>query len=119
MYRVFPIWLTAFALGFLTTLVEAADPKQYEGLVVSAADTKLVMTDTAGKQQSHTVPEAAKISVHGKRGKLADLKPGMRIRVMSDEAGMVVSVATIDDAKWNRISHLASRSAYLRTILAG
>lgn len=92
--------LLAMALvGLASASVLAADPSLHEGIVVSAGDGKLVMTATDGKQHSHTVPDSAMVRVNGKPGKLADLKPGVRIRVMSDGAGKVMSVATIDDVK--------------------
>jgi hypothetical protein len=79
--------------------IQAADPKQHEGMVVSAGDGKLTMTDASGKQHTHTVPEAAKVTVNGKPGKLADLKPGILVRVMSGSDGTVMAVSTVDDVK--------------------
>jgi hypothetical protein len=87
-----------FLLG-LVTAGHAADPRQHEGMVVSAGDGKLVMTDTSGKQHAHIVPQSAKITVNGKPGKLSDLKPGVRVRVMSGAEGVVMTVSTVDDVK--------------------
>jgi hypothetical protein len=40
-----------------------------------------------------------KVTVHGKPGKLTDLKAGMPIRVMVDTVGKVTAVSTVDDRK--------------------
>jgi hypothetical protein len=89
------------ALSLLSAAANAAvdEPQGHEGVVVSAAGDKLVMSDTAGKQHTHTVDPAAKITVHGKPGKLEDLKAGDAIRVMVDAKGKVLSVATVDERK--------------------
>ena len=39
------------------------------------------MTDTAGKEHSHTVPTGTKITIDGKEGKLTDLKKGDEVSV--------------------------------------
>lgn len=94
-----PMCMAALVVALLAATVLGADPRQHEGMVVSAGNGKLVMTDTAGKQHSHDVPEAAKITVNGKPAKLSDLKPGVRVRVMTDAEGKVMSVGTVDDMK--------------------
>ena len=51
------------------------------------------MTDKGGKNEhSHTIGEAAKISLDGKDVKLADLKKGDKITVTQDDAGKVIAV---------------------------
>ncbi|MDX1945052.1 MAG: hypothetical protein SFU86_06565 [Pirellulaceae bacterium] len=90
------VLLGASAFGWSTF---AAEPSLKEGVVVSAGDGKLTLTDTAGKQHTLTIPDTAEITFNGKRGKLTDLKPGVRIRVMTDGDGKVMSVSTVDDAK--------------------
>jgi hypothetical protein len=77
----------------------AAVPAAHEGTVVSVTANKLTMKDEAGKEHSHTVGTDAKITVNGKPGKLEDLKMGVKIQVMTGEAGKVLSISTIDKAK--------------------
>jgi hypothetical protein len=76
----------------------AANPMMHEGMVVSAGAGKLTMKDKSGKEHSHVVGNDAKITVHGKPGRLEDLKLGMPIRVTT-EGEKVLAVATIDDMK--------------------
>ena len=87
-------------VGWASTLqLLAADPTSHEGTVVTASAGKLVMADSAGKQHSHSVEKNAKITVHGKPGKLEDLQPSIKIRVMTDKDGKVLTVSTVDDQK--------------------
>lgn len=58
----------------------------HDGKVVSMSGDKLVMTDTGGKEHSHTVASAAKLTCDGKECKAADLKSGMMIRVTTKKA---------------------------------
>src|SRR5262245_14743588 len=82
--------------ALLVRVSAAADEKSHEGVVVSAGDGKLVMTDASGgKEHSHKIGPAAKITVDGKAGKLEDLRKGMKIRVTMQDAD-VVAVSTID-----------------------
>ena len=86
--------------GWASTLkLMAADPNLHEGTVVSASAGKLVMADSEGKQHSHSMDKDVKITVHGKPGKLEDLQPSMKIRVMTDKDGKALSVSTVDDQK--------------------
>ena len=85
------LWLASAAL--------ALDPQLYKGSVVSAGAGKLVMKDTAGKDQSFSVDAAAKIMVNGKLGRLEDLQETMLIQVTLDEKGKVLAVSTIDKDK--------------------
>jgi hypothetical protein len=100
----------AVALGCLTagTMATAhadeasqnvAVPAAHEGTVVSVTANKLTMKDEAGKEHSHTVGADAKITVNGKPGKLEDLKMGVKIQVMTGEAGKVLSISTVDKVK--------------------
>lgn len=95
----------AFALA-LTLVMGAAvqlyaeDVKTHDGMVVSASDGKLTMTDSAsGKEHSHKVAATVPVTVNGKPGKLDDLKKGMAIRVSTNKDGEVVAVATVDVKK--------------------
>jgi hypothetical protein len=76
----------------------AADPTTQEGLVVSAGSGKLTMHDRTGKESSHAIDAAVKITVNGKPGKLEDLKASTPIRVTT-EGARVLTVATSDEAK--------------------
>ena len=100
----------AVALGFVavgTTVAAPADeagqnaavPASHKGTVVSVSANKLTMKDEAGKEHSHMVGQDAKITVNGKPGKLEDLKAGVKIQVMTGEAGKVLSIATVDEVK--------------------
>jgi len=80
-------------------LASAADAASHEGMVVSAGESKLVMTDADGKEHSHTVAPSIPVTVNGKPGKLEDLKKGTRIRVSTDKDGNVLTVATLDARK--------------------
>jgi hypothetical protein len=81
--------------------VSAAAPTSHEGMVISAAAGKLVMTDKDGKEHSHAVPSTAKIMVDGKLAKLEDLKKGRMIKVTMDES-KVLEVATVDVVKFTQ-----------------
>jgi hypothetical protein len=82
--RVLPICLAVAAFVLLCGQVVAEDKDNaHEGKVVSVAGNKLVMTDDAGKEHSHTVAEKAKISCDGKACLLSDLKPGTKIKVFT------------------------------------
>jgi hypothetical protein len=92
--------LVALALGLICVgPAIAADPTIHEGTVMSAGAGKLVMKDSAGKELSHTISTETKITVHGKPGKLEELKMGMRIKVMTAGKDKVLAVSTVDDEK--------------------
>ena len=75
------------ALGVMALLAfvtqSFAAEKTHEGVVVSAAAGKLVMT-TDGKEHSHAIGATTKITIDGKPGKLTDLKKGDKISVTMD-----------------------------------
>jgi hypothetical protein len=89
----------AFLLLALATAMQAAEPRMVEGLVVSAGQDSLVMKDAAGKQHSFKVDETAKITFHGKPGKLEEFKASMPVLVTVGEEERVLAVSTIDDNK--------------------
>jgi hypothetical protein len=60
--------------------------KPVDGTVVSVVGDKLTMTNKEGKEQSQTLAADVKVTCDGKDCKAADLKPGMRIRVTTNEA---------------------------------
>ena len=49
----------------------------HSGVVVSAGEGKLTMTDKDGKEHSHAITADAKISCNGEACKLEDLKKGL------------------------------------------
>jgi uncharacterized protein YdeI (BOF family) len=66
----------------------ASASSSHDGKVVSVAGNKLVMTNLEGNGE-HTcaLTADAKVTCDGKLCKASDLKPGMRIRVTSENAG--------------------------------
>lgn len=70
-----------------------------EGTVVSVGAATLTIVDANGKQTQHHVADAVQVMVNGKLAKLADLKPGMRVRAMINSTGDVTVITTIDDVK--------------------
>lgn len=59
----------------------------HDGKVVSITGTKLVMTNLEGKsEQTCTLKNDAAITCDGKVCKAADIKPGMRVRVTTENA---------------------------------
>jgi hypothetical protein len=73
--------LAAFALTVWVGKAAFADDATHEGTVVSANDTKLVMTDKDGKEHSHDIAATTPITLNGKEAKLADLKKGDKVKV--------------------------------------
>jgi hypothetical protein len=107
------IWI--FALTEMLAMLASRQPEvqeasSHDGVVVSAGEGKLVMTDTDGKEHSHSVGPATTISVYGKPGKLEDLKPAMRIRVILDDKFEVRSISTLDSDKRPNCPDVPSRS---------
>ena len=90
--------MLGFGLVGLTS-PQASDPQSREGMVVSAGSGQLVVSDMAGREQTHRVDADAKVTVHGKPAKLEDLKLGMRVRMTVEGLGKVLAVATVDDLK--------------------
>ncbi|MCI0361258.1 MAG: hypothetical protein L0211_22480 [Planctomycetaceae bacterium] len=80
-------------IALLQATAVAAD-KTHDGIVVSAAEGKLVMTDKDGKNEhSHTVAATTKVTLDGKDARLVDLKKGDAVKVTTDMEGKVLSVA--------------------------
>ena len=98
-YRVLPLFLVALALvAFVSApaLAEKAAGDSHEGKVVSATGNKLVMSDKDGKEHTHTLADKAKVTVDGKAGTAADLKPGQRVEFhFTIESGMNATVTQI------------------------
>ena len=66
--------------------------KTHTGTVVSVKENKLTMTEKGGKEHSHDVPATAKVTIDGREGKLADLKPGTFIRVTTAEGDRITRI---------------------------
>lgn len=61
--------------------------KSHDGQVVSITGAKLVMTNAEGEENhTHALTAEVKVTCDGKACKAADLKPGMRIRVTTENA---------------------------------
>lgn len=59
----------------------------HDGKVVSITGDKLVMTNTEGKEKhTHALTAEVKVTCDGKVCKAVDLKPGMRVRVTTENA---------------------------------
>ena len=66
------------------------------GVVVSAGEGKLTMTDKDGKNEhTHDVAADAKISCNGKDCKLGDLKKGTAVKVTVKDKKAVQIVGTV------------------------
>jgi hypothetical protein len=99
MFRIATLFVAAVAVFALAADIIAAD-KTHDGLVVSVAEGKLVMTDNAGKNEhSHAIGATTKITLDGKEAKLADLKKGDKITVTQDDTNKVTAVAATRPAK--------------------
>lgn len=68
-------------LGAPALAANDADDATHVGKVVSITQDKLVMTDKDGKEHSHALTNAVKLTCDGKVCTYEDLKIGMRIRV--------------------------------------
>lgn len=66
--------------------VAGSNEKNIEGTLVSVQDDRLTMTDKEGKEHRHTLAADAEVTCDGKVCKAADLKPGIRLRVTTENA---------------------------------
>jgi len=82
-------------------VASAAEKDQiHDGLVVSVAEGKLVMTDKDGKNEhTHTIATTTKVTLDGKTAKLAELKKGDSVKVTTSSAGAVTMVDAKRPAK--------------------
>ena len=92
---------------------DAAVPKKerssntFDGKVVSMTGNKLVMTNKAGKEYSHTLATDAKLTCDGTVCKPEDLKAGNKIRVTTkkDDRNMATGIESLDkDAEFAQCS---------------
>jgi hypothetical protein len=63
-----------------------ADPNIHEGTLVKVDGDQLTMTDKQGKNEhTHTVAANAKVTCDAKECKLADLKPGAKLKLTTKD----------------------------------
>jgi hypothetical protein len=109
MERFFAGWVLVFVVAscLLPAVVaqEAAPPDQgkepqtHEGVVLTSSADTISIRAADGKEHSFKINAMTRVTVHGKPGKLTDLKAGMPARVMVDSVGKVATVSTVDDRK--------------------
>ena len=87
----------------VATQVEALDKNTlfadtHDGKFISITDNKLVMTNSKGKEHSHTLAADATMTCDGMVCKAEQLKAGMKIRVTTEkgEAGLATHVEALD-----------------------
>ena len=87
----------------VATHIEAIDQNEsfantHDGKFVSLKGHKLEMTDSKGKEHSHTMNKDATMTVDGKACKAEHLKAGMKIRVTTEkgDANVATHVEAID-----------------------
>lgn len=78
---------------------QVKEPQIHEGMVVSASADQVAMKTADGKDHTFKADTMTRVMIHGKPGKLTELKSGVQIRVMVDQAGKVTSISTVDDRK--------------------
>jgi len=72
-----------------------AEEKTHDGMVVSTAEGKLVMTDKDGKNEhTHMIAATASVTLNGKAAKITDLKQGDAVKVTMDAGKVTVVAAT-------------------------
>jgi hypothetical protein len=83
LYRVLSLCLAALVVAALTgmPLLAADKSAAHEVTIVKAADGKLTVTGSDGKEHMHAVAKKATITCNGKACKLADLKKGVKATV--------------------------------------
>ena len=73
----------------------AAD--SHQGKVVEAGNGKLTMTDAAGgNQHSHEIPPEVTITCAGRPCRLAELKPGTTVTVITEAKDGTIQVTKIE-----------------------
>jgi hypothetical protein len=65
--------------------------KKFEGKIVSMRGNKLVMSNKAGKNHSHTLAKDAILTCDGKSCKAEDLKAGCKVRVTTKDDDRTVA----------------------------
>jgi hypothetical protein len=90
---------TVFVTCVLAVACRGDEPKMLEGLVVSSGSKALVVRDLEGRQLTFQVDAMTKVTIHGKPGKIEELKAGMPVRLAAGPELRLLAVSTIDDEK--------------------
>ena len=91
--------LAVFAGASLAAKDDAAGDT-HSGVVVSAGEGKLTMSDKDGKNEhTHDVATDAKVSCDGKACKLEDLKKGATVKVTTKDKKAIKIEASLKKAK--------------------
>lgn len=104
-FRVASLLVAVLALTLFVGMAAAVEDKgqagsTHEGLVVSAAEGKLTMTDKDGKNEhTHQVARDAQITCDGKQCRLEDLKKGFAIKVTTEKRGNLEMATKIEAKK--------------------
>ena len=99
MIRAASIAFALLAVSAIVSVARAAEPKpekgtMHEGIVVSAGEGKLVMSDADGKNEhTHKVGDNVPVTMDGRPAKLAALPKGSRVVVTTDNEKEVIAVA--------------------------
>lgn len=100
-YRMLSLSAIAGALLVVSATAFAAEGTEamLDGKLVSITFDTLVMTGKDGREQSHTFTADTKLTLDGKACKVADLKPGTRIRVTTQgkENSVVTRIQGLDN----------------------
>ncbi|TVP94536.1 MAG: hypothetical protein EA381_19885 [Planctomycetaceae bacterium] len=84
-YRMYALSALAAALIAGDAFADETKNATHKGKLVSITQNKLVLTGEDNKEHSHTLTSDAKLTLDGKAVQAADLKPGTRIRVTTQE----------------------------------
>jgi hypothetical protein len=95
LYRAIPcVLMMVVCMLVAGPILAADDAKTHDGLVVSSAEGKLVMSDKEGKNEhTHQIGADCKVTLDGKAAKITDLKKGDKVKVTTGDGGKVLSVA--------------------------
>jgi hypothetical protein len=74
------------AVGEKSMGEKSMDEKSMDGTLVSVSGDTLTMTNEDGTEHSHALVAGAEVTRDGKVGEVADLRPGMRLRVTTESA---------------------------------
>lgn len=92
--------MAALAVFAGTSLAKEEAGDTHSGVVVSAGEGKLTMSDKDGKNEhTHDVAATAKVSCDGKECKLEDLKKGASVKVTTKDKKAIKIEASIKKAK--------------------
>ncbi len=100
--------LLFLAVGLTVTGLRAEDKKPdqdtHEGKIIKIDGNKFTMADREGKNEhTHTLAPDARVTCDAKECKLADLKPGMAVRVWTKkgdlDTALKVEARTRDEKK--------------------